>query len=304
VRGSNPPAAPPPAQAGADLASGVRGAAELEAQARETFEAINGTPVQNDAAGVLRAWAINGAMDRCMEAHGYPGWDWSQGRTVAPAADPLSASTFFARPLGMPVSETALEIRTQIAGEEALMAVHPDKAENAVIDICIEQTPPAPDARVSRASQPPQAQRLREAWWQLTYDIDAEFGDLERYHRCLDDAHLSVLEESGQPAGELGEVMASLVPASNDIPASVDADPSTFSAAWRHLVDTERDVSQVDWACRADVYTAHVDEVAAAIATFADDHAEQIDQTRRAWADVLERAEALGFDPHTRELTP
>jgi len=143
-------ASPPGARngtAGADLESVAPGALVLEARAREVFEAISGTPLQNDASGVLRSWELNGAMALCMDAHGYPDWDWSRGRTIAPTVDPLSASTFFARPLGTPVTETTLEIRAQIRAEESLRTENPDRAETKVIGSCINTPHPHPTRR-------------------------------------------------------------------------------------------------------------------------------------------------------------
>jgi hypothetical protein len=280
----------------------VPGAAELEARARPVFEALNGTAAQNTASGVLRAWALNGAMGRCMADHGHPEWDWSRGHSVGVTLDPLGSSTFFARPLGRPYSGPAVETRAGRVAEEALMAEEPGAAEDAAIDECLARTPPASDAAVGRASEPPGARRLREAWWALMHQLDDRFGDAEAHHRCLEEADLSFLA-GGDDVGEVGEALATLVPGSRDVPAP-GADPATYSAAWRRLLAAEEEYARADWACRSATYRAHLEAVTAAVDRFATAHAGELDQVRRGWAEVEERAEALGLDPRTGQVEP
>jgi len=61
-------------------------------------------------------------------------------------------------------------------------------------------------------------------------------------------------------------------------PASADAEPATYSKAWRRLLDVEREVDQADWKCREDVYDGHVEDAEQAIAAFAARHSHEIEQ--------------------------
>ena len=275
---------------------------ELDAEARAIFQAFNGTRLQNDASGVLQAWALNGAMDVCMAARGYPEWDWSQGRNYAPDLDPLTNSIFFAQPLDNTVSETAVSIRPRMVAEEELMSDDPDATTLEAIRDCVESTPEQSDDAVAKTSQPLNVTQLREDWWRMMYDLDDRFGDVEAYNECMADSDLSILNEQGRSVEELDEALNSLVPGADQIPASATADAA--SDAWQRLLSAEREVSAADWRCRADVYNAHVDDVRAAVANFAARHAAEIDLARQGWQAIEVRAGELGFSAQTGEFDP
>lgn len=72
----------------------------VQAHANRVFERFHGTQRQRNAGGVLQAYALNGAMDRCMEQAGVPSWDWSATRNTAPRVHATATSVFFSEPMG------------------------------------------------------------------------------------------------------------------------------------------------------------------------------------------------------------
>ena len=273
---------------------------ELQAEARRVFEAFNGTPVQNDAAGVVHAWNLNGAMDTCLAERGFPEWDWSQARHHNGALDPLGTSVFFAEPHGTPVADSVMATAPREASEVGRGA-EPTGSAAAAVDMC--SRPSRASVRDGRApSQPPAARRLRFAWWELMRRLDTRFGDADVYRQCMEDADLGAVDGADLAPGELGMALLELQPDADDVPSSPSA-PEADDKAWTDFVATEQQVAAADWRCRADTYETHLGDARAAIAAFEATHAAAIARARRGWRHVEERAADLGFDAQTGELT-
>lgn len=267
----------------------------VQDRAGAVFERFNGTQEQREASGLLRAWAINGAMGTCLAAEGFPEWDWSRGRDAAPRPDALGTSTWFAAPLAHTYSDSLRDSVRFLHDQEALESVEPPPRQDAAIGRCIASTAQASDSDVQQASTPRVVKGLRQAWWSMLAGWDTTYGDFEAYDACFADASGGFVpdEEVGSWRGEL----ARRAPRAADVPAP-GADEQTYSAAWRDFLALEASWEEADWSCRAEVYEEHHDDVARDVEEFAREHAAEIERAARAWDDVVTRA-ALLPDPRS-----
>ncbi|UFN44561.1 hypothetical protein [Nocardioides okcheonensis] len=264
-------------------------------RAGAVFERFDGTPEQREASGLLRAWAINGAMGTCLAAEGFPEWDWSRGRDAAPRTDALGTSTWFAAPLAHTYSDSPRASVRFLHDQEELESSEPPPDQDAAIGRCLSSTPGASDGTVRAASTPRVVERLREAWWSMLAGWDTTYGDQRAYDACFTEASggMTPDAEVGSWRGEL----ARRAPRAADVPAP-GADEQMYSAAWRDFLALEASWEEADWLCRADVYEARLDQVARDVEEFAREHAEEIERAARAWDDVVARA-ALLPDPRS-----
>jgi hypothetical protein len=264
------------------------------------YASIAGTRTESAAVGVLRAWALNGAMDTCMAEQGFPEWNWSRARDRG--VDPgkgLSASALFSEPLRIDFALAAIATKDAARLEAGLMEDEPTGAAADAVDACLSD----PDVRRGSAGPVPSTEaisQMQERWWGFVGGLD-EYGDVVGYYRCLQAADLDVLRESGQPIDELDAALSTSYPSrARDVPQRLDAPDA--SPAWRHAVELEQQVARASWDCRADTYEAHTDDVLADVRAFEYQWAAQIDALDGDWREVVAAAEALGWDPATNTV--
>jgi hypothetical protein len=264
--------------------------AELQRHADEVFEQFNGTPEQRDASSLLQAWSLNGAMDVCMAAEGFPEWDWSALHNSAPRTNALDPSLFFAPPLNHSYSNSVRDSTAFLLAEEALRTTRLSKAESEAADRCADSTPSTSDSDASAASTPEVVAKLRDEWWSMLAGWE-RYGNVGDYNTCFataaDGLPIRVTDGDSWKGGLPG-----LRPRPAEIPPTSAGDVRG-SADWQGFVKVEGALEAVDWACRGVTYEAHVDDVSGEIDSFAEDHAAEIEEAVSAWDDVQRRAAVL-----------
>lgn len=276
-----------PSAEGAPSPAPVREDSEqLQQQIDSLYRQFAGTVYERDAAGVVQAYRMNGAMDACMEQEGYPEWDWSLPRSKNPPSVGFWASTFFERPMSAPHSTAVLATGPAVAAEHETMTAEIPEDVQRVINSCSGRTRTG-----SAQSTPRVALRLNNQWWRLLDEIDTRYGDHDQYRKCL----------ANTDFGELGRI--------NDITDAAMAleglDPSAAelgdgtpqdSAAWQRLVEAEEIWDRGEYNCRYEVYNRHLADAVAAAEDFALTNAAEIAEARSAWRQVVAEAEKLGYD--------
>lgn len=266
--------------------------ASVQARADALYESFNGSTRERDAGAVLQAYALNGGMDGCMEAAGFPGWDWSMPRAKNPVNHGLETTTFFAPPLTLRHTDALLEAAPAIRADAKARTVTLNEDEDAAVGRCIETVPPTSDD--SGVSSPATATQLREVWWDMLDGLDTEYGDGAKYHSCIAERDIPGLGAIRSPT-EATERLTELHPSTADLPVSA-TDPAVRSAEWLRLVEAESAWTQVDWLCRSATYNEHLADVAAALDEFEEQHAQQIVAARSGWNEISSAATKLGYD--------
>lgn len=279
-----------PGGGGTDLAP-VAESAALQSHANEIFEVFNGTVSQRRASGLLQAWALNGDMDSCMAAAGYPEWNWSTGHRAAPRTNALDTSVWFAPPLNPSYSNSLRDSVVYLLEEEGLRSEKLTEHETSAVVACAKETPPTSDEAASRASTPEVVSQLRDKWWTMLQGWDGKYGDPAAYNSCFDRAAKDLSVDAEVAANNWKRVLAELAPRPADIPPS--AADGDFSPAWIEFLQFERELVEADWACRGEIYNEHYEEIERDIDMFATDNADLIDAARRAWVSVEERSREL-----------
>lgn len=187
--------------------------------------------------------------------------------------------------------------RREGRGEGAPRHHPPD--EDRAIGACLAKVPPASDDETS--ATPPAAQRLRDQWWAMVSRLDSEYGDDAAYASCLGASDIEGLGRIGS-RDDATLAMQEMTPAASQLPTDADS-AWVDSPQWQSLLTAESAWEKRDWLCRSRVYNAHLADVESAVDDFADDHASEIDQTRRGWARVATRAQDLGDDGTYEPIT-
>jgi len=266
----------------------------LHARANEVFEAFNGTVRQRDASGVLQAWSLNGAMDKCMEDAGFPQWDWSATRNAAPRTNALGTSVFFSEPMVHAYSNALMDIVESSRAEERLRTSVLTPDEDAAVGKCLEATPVTSDEAATSYSTPEVAAALRSHWWVMVDSFDSKYGDMSAYTSCFGRGDRELEVDLGVTGDSWQQVLAELAPPPSKTPPDA-ASQLTTAPAWSSFTQTEALVESIDWTCRAAIYEAHLDEVESAVDQFLADHADEIAQAQAEWLKVEQRATELGF---------
>lgn len=267
--------------------------ADVHALAQRVYESFAGTVAQQDAGEVLRAYAMNGPTDACLEEKGYPEWDWSLSRSYAVPYDPLRPTEWFAELQRRRWSENESAMRDFVAAEREMNADEgrPEAYEKA-IDTCLAASPQPSDDEVDRASTPKDATALVEAWRSTMREHGQKLGgDPAAYYECLDGAELEVLTAWGESSDELGVVMA--VEAGKAGPPPAEGEKP--SEAWSRFLVLEGEVLAAEAACRQDVHDRHIAELAPVITAFAEEHADAISRAQSGWDEIEKRAAELGY---------
>ena len=260
----------------------------IQARANEVFESFSGTQYQRNASGVIQAWSLNGAMDTCMAEQGHPEWDWSTIRNLAPRTDALSTSNWFDDPVGGGYSTAMLDIAPGIRAEYLARTTSPPKDQSAAVDLCIERTPTTSDDAADVESIPAGLAGLRDEWWSMVEDFDAEHGDTDGYNSCF----AQVVEKPGFTGDTWEVILQQSLPAATQLPDHAGAEPSK---EWTAFLELEEFLEAADWRCRGEVYNDHIEDVLDAVNDFADRNADEIAAIQEGWEAVVEHAEDLGF---------
>lgn len=277
------------------------GSAQLQSEAQRVFGSFAGTKEQQGAAEVLQAWALNGAMDRCMEAAGYPEWDWSRTRNAGfGPAEALSASLLFAEPDRLTVGESAVATRAARDRELALMAESPTGAYSEAIGTCLEEPENRAGSTRGDAGQRT-ITRLTNRWYEFVRNLD-RYGDRAAYEACMEATDLDLLSESGEPVRDAWAALWDAYPSStNDIPESVTAPDA--SGPWKRAVALEQRFVDASWTCRAATYNDHAADALQDIQDFESTWAEEIDAASNTWDLRVSEAQELGYDPATDTIS-
>lgn len=270
--------------------AGVRGAAE------QLYAQIVGTPEQRNAGYVLRAYAFNGATDRCMDEAGYPDWDFSRSRRHAEPLDALASGTWFARPRWRRWSERLRALKPFMDAEEEMNGGElGTPAYRDALDGCLAGHDQVSDAEADAVTTPEGAPELEALWWEELRAAAAELaGSDTPYYECMDRAKLPVLVENGFSADDLDMAMSTVMPAAADVPGSA-TDPAADSQAWRRFLLTEKRVIEADWQCRKGVHDQHIIGLGAFVAEFRHEHADALGAASSGWKDIEARARDLGY---------
>jgi hypothetical protein len=261
--------------------------AALQARVDAIYETFDGTVYERDAAGVVQAYSLNGAMDRCMRRQGYPEWDWSTPRSKDGPGPAFWFTDFFSPPLAATHSTVLVAMAPASVAEQTALSQDIDEVQQSVIGFCSHRT------RTGQAQGTPrEALRLRQQWWDMLAELDATYGDMEQYRACLR------ATDFGDDLGRLGSTTdAAMALERLDPPAGERVEGAeSGSPAWRRLVEAEAAWERGEYACRHQVYNAHLDDAAAEAEQFARTHAAAISDARAAWRKVTRRAERLGYD--------
>ena len=276
---------------GGEIGTPTGASAELQTRADSVFERFNGTPAQRDAAGLLQAWALNGAMDVCMKSQGFPEWDWSAARHAAPRTNALDTSVFFAHPLNHSYSKSLRDSTAFLTTEEALRTTELTEAETAAALKCAKSTPPTSDEAAAAASTPPGVAQLRDQWWSMLSSWQEKYGDVGAYNQCFAEGTDGLAIDSTNGDSWKGE-LATLAPRPADAPPASEGAVSG-SPTWQDFLRLEGALDEVDWSCRSDIYESHVADVMSEIDAFVDEHSLDISGAESAWRELETRARTL-----------
>lgn len=268
-----------------------KGSAELQRHANDIFEQFNGTKTQRTDSGLLQAWALNGAMDGCMESQGFPAWDWSAGHRAAPRTNALDASLFFSAPLNNSFSQSLRDSTKFLKEEEKLRKSTLSPEEDKAVGECLNSTSNTSDTEASTASTPAGVTKLREQWWAMLASWQDKYADVEAYEACFAKAAAGLPINSTKGDGWKGG-LSTMAPPPADIPPTGEG-AVAGNAAWQGFVKTEKALESADWSCRSSTYEAHLADVSREIDSFAEEHAAEIDAAEIEWADLQERGKRL-----------
>jgi len=275
----------------------------VQAKANRVWDSFDGTVAQRNAAGVLQAWKLNGAMDTCMAEKGFPEWDWSQVRNMAPRTNALATSTFFGAPLSHGYSASLMDTAAGVRAEYLFRVTSPNEKTGSAIDACLDETPPVSDDDADEAAVPAAVRGLRDQWWAMLSRLDAKYGDRKEHSTCFAEQAVTIAGTSGALTADTWEIQLShLVPPSDLIPDSA-ASPLVTGTRWAQFVAVEGDLEQADWTCRRSVYEEHLADVSAAIDAFAVEHQTQIAKAGDGWAKIEQRAAELGYHGQAGAIT-
>jgi hypothetical protein len=273
------------------MATPGQASADLHSRADSVFERFNGTQAQRNAAGLLQAWALNGAMDQCMESAGFPDWDWSAAHHAAPRTNALEPSLFFAPPMNHSYSNSLRDSTTFLAAEETLRTETLSKHETDVVVECANSTPSVSDDAASDASTPPLATKLRDQWWDMLESWQTRYGDVDDYNECFAKAAEGLPVDTTRGDSWKGD-LSSFVPPAGEIPPANEGDVAAGDA-WQGFLELEAALETADWSCRQGTYETHLGDITDDINAFAAEHSSEISDAASAWGDVESRAAQL-----------
>lgn len=280
-----------------DSGSPVSSVEPWAARARGTFAAWAGTADEQQAAEVVVAYALNGAYSDCMSEKGHSR-PWQGSISPAPVyADPLIYSYWAASRLDGYYSHKVINGEIGQRMERAANAVNAQGEEAEAELACRTKNPAASDAEVSDTRSPEIARELLSAWADALAPVVVAGGDFESYDACI--RRTGVLDELAVGSVEKArEMLSSLLPVGS---VPLGDEPST--PEWDQYLAKERAWVDADWSCRESVRATLGESVEQALDAFESEHADEIDEARSAWDEVVKQATALGWSPDDRLAT-
>ena len=231
-----------------------------------------------------------------MEDAGHQEWDWSLSRAYAAPRDALNAQFWLAEPLRRWRSEDLLASRPYIEAEAVMNADDQDPEPRLRSPNASRQS-----ARIrKRASRRPRLEYIEQLTLEW-YDMVSSAGDelalppASTYLACMDAADVAALDDPQPPATEIGPAMSLLGPNDSDIPHALTDETRWNSQGWQHLLAGEDELIAADWSCREGIYLSAITGMSPLIQQFADTHADEIVQARKAWDQVAQHARELGY---------
>lgn len=242
----------------------------------------------------MRAYVLNFGMDRCMQAAGYPDWDWSLSRQYAGPVDPLASGVWFGEPNRPFRSQQLVAQQRRLRADDTMNADDVSPQRQAAVLSCVNSTPRASDSEAESATMPPVVAQLVSEWSNTISAAAAAAADTSAYYECMDAAKIPVLVGTGLPATELSEAISTLGPNSADIPAS-PSDPAAAGDAWQSFLRSEKTITDADWSCRQDVYQRRIGDLVPVITRFATEHSTEMADAQAQWERVAKEAADVGF---------
>lgn len=267
-------------------------------EARRIYERFAGTLEQRTAGELLRAYALNGPLDECLEQAGFPEWDWSLSRGYPVPEDPLAATDYFAE-LGRRVWSINESYSAPYARAEAKLNDDELSQEQfEATQTCVQTAEVPTDDELLAVGRPPGAQRLIDQWRLAMRAAEREIvgADTPAYSACMSAADIPFLKDLGRTFDEIGPAMAQVAPPNDDVPPPGTALEAT-SEAWRDYLAIEDQFIAADVGCRRAVYHQGIDAIGVAVADFEARHAVEIAKVEASWPELIEAAGRLGFQP-------
>jgi hypothetical protein len=269
-----------------------------------------GTADDLQAAQVIRANALNGEYDACMQAKGYAEFDF-RNRIQLPLDAPDSGLIGLLEPFGQHV------LRDQALSAARSMAIeyrsnNPETEYEvwngdvvAATDECLAETEAAGDDEIEELVRPAGLDGLYAGWYG---DEDLQkallFGleNAEDYATCMqthgfgdgevheaDDASPTLM---GRLRGEIELPAREDWQTVND-PATRDNDPD-----WRAFVAAEQAWLDADEKCRTDLVAENIAAISAFQQDFEAEYADKISEVEQGWASIRDDAAELGWAPN------
>ncbi len=267
---------------------------QVRRAAAEVYGSFSGSESQRNAGFVMRAYVFNHALDDCLASAGYSDWDWSLSRQYATPVDPLASGVWFSEPDRPFRSEQLIAQRSRLLAERIMNRDDVPADRQAAIVGCVNTTRGGSESEAEAATEPPVAAKLREDWNEAIAQVADTVAQSSEYYECMDSARIPILVSTGLSATELGQAVSAMSPDDADIPVSASA-PSAENDGWQRFIRAEKAITDADWACRKDVYAAHIMDLAPVIAGFSTNHAAEIAQAQAGWQGIQKQADAVGF---------
>lgn len=262
----------------------------VQDQANVVWDSFGGTTAQRNAEGLVRNWALNGSLHECMVEHGFTDRNWAAAANQAPRTNALGSSAYFASPTGGAYSNALSDVRSSLVAEEKLRVGEVSADELTAVDACLEASAPVSDAAASAAATPTVVRELRDEWWSMISEFDAENGDAASYNECFD-TELQTNHPNIVAAADSWQVtLAQAAPSPQEVPVESTTEPSDD---WLRFMELEHDLETADWECREPYYSDHIDDLSTRIEQFVQDNAADIARAHAAWLPIIEEAREL-----------
>lgn len=270
------------------LGAGSASSNDLEQQIRPWWGATSDA----QAGEVLAANSLNGRVDSCLEARGYPRFDWRA--SIFPPANDTTPATVYA----VLTSDTrSLFADDYVPGRESAdverrLNSPPNRsdAEIAAEDSCLEEARKVDvsDDDLDAMKLPPEVAELRDSWREELARAESEVVAPEKVMSCFD--ALELTEARGRAGNELATLASEVHREIEAEGLSADEADAKFAAWDSAIVQGIRE-------CSEPYVEAAQESISAAYAKFASEHADEIEQAERAWAAVRRDATSLGWSP-------
>lgn len=270
-----------------------------------------GSSADLQAAEVLRAQALNGEFDACMQSAGYPEFNF-RNNIHLPLAPPDTGLTGLLEPFGQHVlRDEALAAARGMALEykgnhpETEYATWNDQVD-AATDRCLSESSAASDGEIERLIQPAGLDGLLASWYrdaetQRLLLIGSGIPEARGYVACMGDAgfgHGSVKDGEEYAPSLMGRLRRLVsVPRQDSWRVVNDPEAREDSQLWQDFIAAEEAWLEADEKCRTGIVAGNIAQVKAHQDEFVAEHAQEIDQVAAGWAAIRKDARELGWTP-------